>query len=102
MTVSVYLHEKCGAIGTIVHGMTTSSVSQSVTHATNSGERDPIIPIAGRLRIDAGCGLFDLMNLSRASHLLNNAAIPARVCVAAVGLNNNANNNTRHHGWAGV
>ncbi|HTV85990.1 MAG TPA: hypothetical protein VME63_11305 [Dyella sp.] len=42
------------------------------------------------------------MNASCTSHPALIAALPAQVRVAANGLNNNANNNTRHHGWAGV
>jgi hypothetical protein len=42
------------------------------------------------------------MNASVASFDIAIAAIPAGVVVAANGLNNNANNNTRHYGWAGV
>jgi hypothetical protein len=42
------------------------------------------------------------MHTFRASHPIHVAANPAGVCAAAIGLNNNANNNTRHHGWAGV
>jgi hypothetical protein len=40
------------------------------------------------------------MNTFATSHFSNIAA--SAMCVAAIGLNNNANNNTRHHGWAGV
>jgi hypothetical protein len=42
------------------------------------------------------------MNAFAASFIDLTAALPASAVVAATGLNNNANNNTRHHGWAGV
>ncbi|WP_275578097.1 hypothetical protein [Dyella mobilis] len=42
------------------------------------------------------------MNAFAASHLSFIAAHVADVGLAAFGLNNNANNNTRHYGWAGV
>jgi hypothetical protein len=42
------------------------------------------------------------MNASVTSFNIALAAVPAGVTVAANGLNNNANNNTRHYGWAGV
>ena len=42
------------------------------------------------------------MNASFASFDITIAAIPAGVVVAVNDLNNNANNNTRHYGWAGV
>ena len=42
------------------------------------------------------------MNAFVASHLVNIAALAAGADVAAAVLNNNANNNTRNHGWAGV
>jgi hypothetical protein len=42
------------------------------------------------------------MNTSAASLVNLATASAAGACVAALGLNNNANNNTRHHGWAGV
>ncbi|MFC0086683.1 hypothetical protein ACFFJT_17615 [Dyella flava] len=34
--------------------------------------------------------------------LFSLTALAVAMCMAAVGLNNNANNNTRHYGWAGV
>jgi hypothetical protein len=37
-----------------------------------------------------------------ASFHITIAAIPAAMVAAVNGLNNNANNNTRHYGWAGV
>ncbi|WP_255417032.1 hypothetical protein [Dyella sp. M7H15-1] len=40
------------------------------------------------------------MNTFATRHLSTLAA--SAVCVAAIGLNNNANNHTRHYGWAGV
>jgi hypothetical protein len=42
------------------------------------------------------------MNTFVISQLVCLAATAAALFVAALGLNNNANNNTRHHGWAGV
>jgi hypothetical protein len=42
------------------------------------------------------------MNASVASFDITIPAIPAGVLVAVNGLNNNANNNTRHYGGAGV
>jgi hypothetical protein len=42
------------------------------------------------------------MNTFVASLVNIATASAAGVCVAAFGLNNNANNNPRNHGWAGV
>ena len=42
------------------------------------------------------------MNALVARHIFHAAAIVAGRVVAANGLNNNANNNPRNHGWAGV
>ena len=42
------------------------------------------------------------MNIFVVSFDITIAAIPAGVVAAVNGLNNNANNNTRHYGWAGV
>jgi hypothetical protein len=53
------------------------------------------------LRNASACGEVKAMNTSVASFDII-TAIPAGAVVAANGLNNNANNNTRHYGWAGV
>jgi hypothetical protein len=42
------------------------------------------------------------MNAFAASHIAYTPASVAGSAVAANGLNNNANNNTRNRGWAGV
>jgi hypothetical protein len=42
------------------------------------------------------------MNIFVASFAITIAAMPAGAGAAVNGLNNNANNNTRHYGWAGV
>jgi hypothetical protein len=54
------------------------------------------------LRNASACGEVKAMNASVASFDITIAAVPAGMAVAASGLNNNANNNTRHYGWAGV
>ena len=54
------------------------------------------------LRAATGCDEVTAMNASVTSFNIALAAVPAGVTVAANGLNNNANNNTRHYGWAGV
>jgi len=42
------------------------------------------------------------MNFVAASYRSCITAFAVDVCAAVTGLNNNANNNTRIHGWAGV
>jgi hypothetical protein len=54
------------------------------------------------LRKATAYGEVKAMHASVASFNVYFAAIPAGVVVAVNGLNNNANNNTRHNGWAGV
>jgi hypothetical protein len=48
------------------------------------------------------CGLVAAMNAFAASYIAYTPASVAGSAVAANGLNNNANNNTRNRGWAGV
>jgi hypothetical protein len=54
------------------------------------------------LRNAPACGEVKAMNASVAHLAITIVAIPAGVVVAANGLNDNANNNTHHYGWAGV
>ena len=54
------------------------------------------------LRRAPACGEVQAMNIFVASFAITIAAMPAGAGAAVNGLNNNANNNTRHYGWAGV
>jgi hypothetical protein len=58
--------------------------------------------VSSALQLARGLGMCcsQAMNAFATSHLFNITASAVRV--AAIGLNNNANNNTRNHGWAGV
>jgi hydrogenase/urease accessory protein HupE len=58
--------------------------------------------LGSSLRKASACGEVKAMNAYVASFDIAIAAIPAGAIAAVNGLNNNANNNTRHYGWAGV
>jgi hypothetical protein len=66
--------------------------------------RSSLMPVSHVLQLARRCGMCcsRAMNTFVASLVNSATASAADVYVAAFGLNNNANNNPRNHGWAGV